>query len=71
MKKTINASAKPSKSSTRAKEKRKIKEIIDCEGFHYGLVSYSDFEDVKDERFHELLKAYRLAAGAIEEYLNL
>jgi hypothetical protein len=47
-----------------------VNDIIDSEGFDYGLRSYSNFEKVKDEEFHRLLKAYRVAADALEEYID-
>jgi hypothetical protein len=43
---------------------------MDAEGFHYCFESYSNFEDVEDERFHELRLAYLKAAKELEDYVN-
>lgn len=47
-----------------------VKSVIENEGFDYGLRHYTDFKDVNDAKFQKLLKAYRKAADAMEEYLG-
>ena len=43
---------------------------MDAEGFHYCFESYSHFDEIKDERFHELRLAYLKAAKELEDYVN-
>lgn len=45
-----------------------VRATVENEGFDYAFRSYSDFEDIKDEEFHELRKAYVEAANALAEY---
>lgn len=40
-----------------------------AEGFHYCFVSYSDFPEIKDEKFHQLRKAYIKAAEELRNYV--
>ena len=40
------------------------------EGFHYCFNDFSDFSEIKDERFHELRLAYLKAAKDLEDYIN-
>lgn len=40
------------------------------EGFHYCFASYSDFPDIKDEKFHELRLKYLATAKEIQTYVN-
>jgi len=40
------------------------------EGFHYCFVHYSRFEEIKDEKFHQLRLKYLEAAKNLEEYIN-
>jgi hypothetical protein len=40
------------------------------EGFHYCFKHYSSFNEIKDETFHQLRKAYLDAADILEEYIN-
>ena len=41
-----------------------------AEGFHYCFHSYSGFEEIKDERFHELRKAYLSISSDLENYIK-
>lgn len=43
---------------------------MDAESFDYCWRSYSNFEEIKDKKFHKLRKAYVDAANAIEKYVN-
>lgn len=45
-----------------------VRATVDNEGFDYAFRNYSDFEEIKDEKFHELRKAYVVAAKALAEY---
>ena len=40
------------------------------EGFHYCFKHYSDFEEIEDEKFHELRKKYLEIAEQLESYVN-
>ena len=40
-----------------------------AEGFHYCFESYSSFEKVEDEKFHELRKQYLKSSKELEEYV--
>ncbi len=57
-----------------AKEnKRTVRDVLDYvenEGFDYCFTSYSTFDDVEDEEFHQLRKAYMKAANKLEKYLE-
>jgi guanylate kinase len=41
-----------------------------AEGFHYCFRSYSSFEEIKDEKFHELRKTYLSISSQLEEYVK-
>ena len=40
------------------KQKQSVLDVIDNEGFEYAFVDYSNFDDIKDEEFHKVRKAY-------------
>lgn len=40
------------------------------EGFHYCFDGYSKWDDIYDEKFHELRNAYLDSAKALREYVN-
>lgn len=52
------------------KDKKYINDCIKNEGFDHAFRFYSGFEDVKDKKFHELLKKYISAAKELEEYIK-
>lgn len=43
---------------------------VDNEGFDYCFRNYSSFQDIKDEKFHELREAYKKAADELENYIT-
>lgn len=47
-----------------------VKVRIRQEGFHYCFKNYSSFEEVEDERFHELRKLYLQVAETLEKYVD-
>lgn len=47
-----------------------VRAKMENEGFHYCFRHYSDFEEIKDEKFHELRLAYLEAADALEKYIG-
>ena len=46
-------------------------DTIENEGFDYAFTSYSNFETVKDEKFHELRRAFLKAREELQEYLGV
>lgn len=44
---------------------------VDNEGFHYAFIHYSDFDEVKDKKFHKLRKAYIKATNDLATYIGL
>jgi len=53
------------------KEVNYIQETIANEGIDYGLNDYTDFEEVKDKRFHNLLQDYRESRKDLLAYVGL
>ena len=43
---------------------------MDNEGFHYCFKHYSDFSEVKDEKFHELRSEYLKCAELLGDYVK-
>lgn len=43
---------------------------MDAEGFHYCFQSYSNFEEIEDEEFHELRKEYLRISDKLEKYVK-
>lgn len=52
------------------KDKEFVNQCIGYEGFDYCFIDYSDFEQIKDEKFHELRKAYIQAHDDLIKYLG-
>lgn len=52
------------------KEKNYVRATVENEGFDYAFVHYSDFEDIKDEKFHELRKNFLEAREKLAEYIE-
>jgi hypothetical protein len=46
-----------------------VRAKMENEGFHYCFKHYSRFEEIKDEKFHELRLAYLEAADALKKYI--
>ena len=55
----------------KAKDLDYVRDTISNEGFHYTFTGYSHFEEVKDEEFHRLRKAYLEAGEKLGKYLNI
>lgn len=47
-----------------------VADTIDNEGFDYAFVNYSSFDEVEDEEFHRLRKAYVAAQAELEAYVQ-
>ena len=43
---------------------------MDAEGFHYCFKHYSSFEEIEDEKFHELREKYLEVAKELEQYIT-
>lgn len=41
-----------------------------AEGFHYCFHRYSSFEEIKDEKFHELRNQYLSISSELEKYVK-
>jgi hypothetical protein len=54
-----------------AKDLDYIRETVDCEGFDYAFVHYSDFKEIEDETFHRLRRVFLKARKRLCEHLNL
>lgn len=52
------------------KEKIRVDEIIQTEGFEYAFTRYSKFSEIKDTHFHQLRQAYIDAQAALEKYIT-
>ena len=46
-----------------------VRAKMENEEFHYCFEHYSRFEEIKDEKFHELRLAYLEAADALKKYI--
>lgn len=51
-------------------DKEYVLNKIDNEGFHYCFVHYSDFKEIKDERFHQLRENCLKSMKDLEKYLK-
>lgn len=52
------------------KDKEKVMQRIEQEGFDYCFVNYSSFKEIKDVKFHELRKKYLRAQEELEAYVK-
>lgn len=48
-----------------------VDQAMENEGFDYCFRSYSQWEEVRDAKFHKLRQAYLDAAEALESYVKL
>ena len=53
------------------KDKKNLNAAVENEGFDYAFAHYSAFDEIKDEKFHELRKAYLDARQALADYAGL
>ena len=54
----------------KTEDKKMVVEAIDGEGFEYAMIHYSDWKEVKDEKFHALRKQYVNAMKEIKKYID-
>lgn len=52
-------------------QKCDVIETIDSEGFHYAFCYYSNFKEIKDEKFHKLREEYKVEAAKLKDYIGL
>lgn len=52
-------------------QKWDVRCTVECEGFDYAFRHYSDFDDIKDKKFHELREAYKKAAQELADFIGL
>jgi hypothetical protein len=48
-----------------------VRDTVENEGFDYAFRHYSHFEEVEDEKFHKLRKAYISAAEKLDKYVGI
>ena len=53
------------------KEKALVADVVACEEFDYGMVYYSDFSEIKDRKFHDLLFNFKAARQQLIDYCEL
>lgn len=53
------------------KESRNVCATVENEGFDYAFCYYSNFEEIKDAKFHRLRKKYVEAARLLRDYIGL
>lgn len=53
------------------KQKQELAAIAEQEGEDYGFINYSHFEEIKDEKFRKLHKAWLDARAAFMKYIEL
>lgn len=51
-------------------ERNYVKDTIENEGFAYAFCDYTDFNEIEDEEFHRLRKAFVDAATALKAYIE-
>ena len=47
-----------------------VAQCVESEGFDYAMIHYSNYDQVKDEKFHELKKKFEDARTELAEYLG-
>jgi len=53
------------------KDIRIIEDLVESEGFDYGMIEYaSTLKEVKDEEFHRLRDAYEESQTKLRDYLE-
>ena len=43
---------------------------MDDEGFHYCFIHFSNWEEIKDEKFHQLRNQYIKSAEELKKYIQ-
>jgi hypothetical protein len=50
-------------------EFQNVRYRMDAEGFHYCFKSYSRFEEIEDDKFHDLRNEYLRVSKELENYV--
>lgn len=53
------------------KDRERLQDAIDCEGFDYAFEHYSSFDEVEDDHFHGLRKRYLEARKELAVYVGV
>ena len=53
------------------KDREYVASKVDNEGFDYAFIHYSNYDKIKDKKFHELRLAYIKTAKDLSDYLEL
>ena len=53
------------------KDKIHVREMIESEGFDYAIADLSDYQDIKDEGFHQLREEYLRVKDMLSSYIGL
>ena len=51
-------------------EFQNVRYRMDAEGFHYCFESYSSFEEIEDDKFHDLRNEYLRVSKELENYVK-
>lgn len=51
-------------------DKQEVLDLIDSEGFDYCFIHKTQFQNIKDDKFHQLRLAYIEAHNNLLEYLE-
>jgi hypothetical protein len=55
----------------KAEDREIVAQRINQEGFDYTFIHYTNFEEIKDKKFHVLREHYIQAAKALSKYLGI
>lgn len=53
-----------------SKERNYVLAVVENEGFDYAFNHYSDFEEIKDEEFHQLRKNFLEARQKLAQFIG-
>jgi hypothetical protein len=53
------------------KEFELVNDVVECEGFDYGFVNYTSFDEIKDKEFHRLRKKFLKARENLTNYCGI
>ena len=53
-----------------SEQKEIVMGVVDNEGFDYTFCDYSNFEEIKDQEFHEVREEYIKAAKKLKEIIG-
>ena len=53
------------------KQYESLLDKIESEGFDYALIDYSDWKNIKDAKFQELIRQFRKARNDLKKYIGI